>query len=146
MEEQWVFLAKVQSDQFQAAFERCWNTARTSDRLPDAPLGMPALVCAALSVEVGLKALLFAVGKDPGRQHNLAKLLTLLPQAVRDAITNEVSVDYPDFQEQLRNAADAFVRWRYFYESKEQININILFVGALGAAIQKQIGLTWVAA
>lgn len=51
-----------------AAFERRWNAARTYDRLlPDALLGMPALICAALSAEIGLKALLFAAGGNPGR-------------------------------------------------------------------------------
>ncbi len=146
MEEERVLLAKVQSEQLQAAFERCWNTAREYDRLPAAPLGMPALICAALSVEIGLKALLFEKGFDPGREHNLRKLLDRVPLSIRAKIVSEVSATYPDFEEQLTNAEVAFVRWRYFYESKDELNVNILFVGALGAAVQKQVGLQWSAA
>lgn len=146
LEAERVFLAKVQSDQLQAAFERCWNTPRCSDRLPDAPLGIPALICAALSAEIGIKALLFADGRDPGREHNLARLLELLTQATKSEIVEDVSASYSNFSEQLANAENAFVQWRYFYESKEELNINILFVGALGAAIQRQIDLKWVAA
>ena len=146
MEEHRVLLVKVQSEQLQAAFERCWNTERNYDRLPGAPLSMPALICAALSAEIGLKALLFAQGNDPGREHNLRKLLDKLPAPTKAAIVAEVSAAYANFDEQLANAEGAFVRWRYFYESTENININILFVGALGAAIQRQVGLQWVAA
>ena len=145
MEEHRILLAKVQSEQLQAAFERCWNTERHYDRLPSAPLGMPALICAALSAEVGLKALLFAQGSDPGREHNLRKLMDKLPATDKAAIVAEVSASYPDFDEQLANAEGAFVRWRYFYESTEEIKVDILFVGALGAAIQRRIGLPWVA-
>ena len=76
----------------------------------------------------------------------MAKLLGLLPQATRYAIVADVSVNYPDFPKQLANAENAFIRWRYFYEAREDLNINILFVGTLGAAIQNQIGLNWVAA
>lgn len=145
MEEQRVFLTKVQSDQLQAAFERRWNAARTYDRLPDAPLGMPALICAALSAEIDSKPCYSRLAAIPG-EHNLAKLLGLLPQATRYAIVADVSVNYPDFPKQLANAENAFIRWRYFYEAREDLNINILFVGTLGAAIQNQIGLNWVAA
>ena len=146
MEEERVLLAKVQSEQLQAAFERCWNTSREYDRLPTAPLGMPALICAALSVEIGLKALLFEKGLGPGREHNLRKLLNMLPSPTKATIISDVSATYPDFEDQLTNAEGAFVRWRYFYESRDELNVNILFVGALGAAVQKQIGLQWSAA
>jgi hypothetical protein len=146
MEDHRILLAKIQSEQLQAAFERCWNTDRHYDRLPDVSLGMPALICAALSAEIGLKALLFALGSNPGREHNLSNLLDALPSAMKATIIAEVTAAYPDFCTQLANAENAFVRWRYFYESKEEISVNILFVGALGAAIQKQVGLQWAAA
>lgn len=145
MEEHRIFLAKLQSEQLQAAFERCWNTDRHYDRLPGTPLAMPALICAALSAEIGLKALLFAGGAEPGREHNLSHLLSELPAHIRLAIVGEVSAAYTDFDAQLSNAEKAFVQWRYFYESKADININIKFVGALGAAIQRQVALQWTA-
>jgi len=70
----------------------------------------------------------------------------MLPPSNRAKIVAEVSATYPNFEDQLTNAEGAFVRWRYFYESKDELNVNILFVGALGAAVQKQVGLQWSAA
>lgn len=137
------FLAKIHAEQFQAAFERCWNAERSHDRIPEVPLGVPAIVCAALSVEIGLKALLLDSGIRPKREHNLERLLNALPKAIQLAIVEEVSVAYPDFACQLANAAEAFVQWRYFYDARQELNVNALFLGALGAAVQRQIGTEW---
>ncbi len=143
MNEHQLLLAKVQSQQFQAAFERCWNLERKYDVAPNFILGMPALICAAFGIEVGLKALLASFGVEQQREHNLRKLLNALPANVRSEIVADVTFSYPDYEVQLSNAERAFVVWRYFYESKEQIEVNILFVGALGAAVQKQVNLKW---
>ena len=143
MDKHRIFLAKLQSQQFQAAFERCWNLNRKHDVASDFILGITALVCAALGIEIGLKALLASFGTNPKRGHNLRRLLDALPANIRSEIIDEVTSSYPDFDVQLANAEKAFVTWRYFYESEEQIGVNILFVGALGAAIQKQVDLKW---
>ncbi|WP_169792251.1 HEPN domain-containing protein [Pseudohongiella spirulinae] len=143
MDEHRLLLAKVQSQQFQAAFERCWNLNREFDLAPEYILGMPALMCAALSIEIGLKSLLIESGTRPKKEHNLRLLLNALPPAIKAAIVDEVKAKYPDFQSQIANAEKAFVTWRYFYESEEHIEVNILFVGALGAADQKQLNLKW---
>lgn len=143
MDEHRLLLAKVQSQQFQAAFERCWNLDRKYDLAPDYILGIPALVCAALGIEIGLKSLLMSFGKQPKRGHDLKKLLDALPADLKSGIVDEVSGKFPDFDKQLLDAANAFVKWRYFYESEEHIEVNILFVGTLGAAVQKQVNLKW---
>lgn len=55
MDEHRLLLAKVQSQQFQAAYELCWNLEREFDIAPNLLLGIPALVCSTLGVEIGLK-------------------------------------------------------------------------------------------
>ena len=137
-------LAQIHATQLQAAFERCWNTpSREFDLLSDVSLGIPALICASLSVEIGLKAILRQCGIEPKREHDLAVLLEKLPPDIYAQIKVETLKRFPDFDVQLENAKKAFVDWRYFYEVENDMHINILFVGALGAAVQKAIGLKW---
>lgn len=139
-----LFLAQVHASQLQAAFERCWNTpSKEFDLISDVSLGIPALICASLSVEIGLKAILRKCGIEPQREHDLSILLKKLPTDIYAQIKAETLKSYPDFDAQLENAKKAFVNWRYFYETENDMNINILFVGTLGAAVQKIIGLEW---
>ena len=135
-------LAQTHASQLQAAFERCWNVPlKKFDILENVSLGIPALICASLSVEIGLKTLLRSFDIDPKREHDLEKLLAKLPPDIYAQIKAETLKSYPDFDVQLENAKEAFVNWRYFYEAEKDMHINILFVGALGAAVQKTIGL-----
>lgn len=46
----------------------------------------------------------------------------------------ELRTVFPDFDAQLEAANKAFVEWRYFFESKKPLNVNVLFIGGLASA------------
>ena len=60
---------------------------------PDQGLGMPALVCAALSAELALKELLNQRRISFKREHRLLELLKLLPQQDSDSIRADLAPD-----------------------------------------------------
>jgi hypothetical protein len=125
---------EIHANSFLRAYDRCMYPL-------DQGLGTPALICAALSAELGMKTILSKYGIGFGREHDLSKLLKLLPVAERDAIIAETSRSFSDFDAQLAKAAKAFVEWRYIYESKEPKELNIMFVGALAAAVNQRFSV-----
>ena len=124
--------AELHADSFLQAYRRCIDPAGQG-------LGTPALICAALSAELGLKAILSSNGISFGREHNLRKLLDLVPPDDRTRIVEIASESYAAFEEELTKAAMAFIEWRYIYESEGPKEVNVFFVGALANAINQRI-------
>jgi hypothetical protein len=102
-------------------------------------LGTPAIVCATLGAELSLKAILARHGIKWGREHSLKSLLGLVPPADRDAIIAQTRLAFPDFDAQLDKAANAFVDWRYVYESKLPKELNALFVTKFARAAAERL-------
>lgn len=124
-------LKELHADSFLRAYERCINPK-------DQGLSIPALICATLSAELGLKLLLCRNGRKK-RGHDLKMLMNALPVAERSAIVDQLRGKFSDWSDQLEKADTAFVNWRYFYESETLIEVNIHFVGALASAINARV-------
>lgn len=96
---------------------------------------VPAIVCAAFSVEVGFKAIILSEGgKASG--HALADLFTKLSPDIQDFIVQETGCDRAAFDSALVAVSSSFVNWRYVYE-QPSAQINIDFLSRLAAATQK---------
>jgi hypothetical protein len=122
---------EIHADSFLRAYERCINPA-------DQGLGTPALICAALAAELGLKLLLVRSGIEKNG-HDLKALLAALPAAESAAIVERLQEQFPDWPGQLDRASKAFVDWRYVYESEGPREVNIYFVGALASAVNARV-------
>lgn len=123
---------------FLRAYQRCMNP-------PDQGLGMPALMCAAFSVELGLKELLRQRNIAVEKQHKFTDLLKLLPQSDTSAIRAQLTPEWPDFDAQLAKADNAFVTWRYFFESPTPIEVNIKFDADFAGVVLGKVGGACVA-
>lgn len=138
MDDQLKILREFQAASFLRAYERCVNP-------PDQGLSNPAIVCAAFSAELGLKELLRQRGIAFEREHKLLKLLELLPPEELQAIRAELAAHWPDLDSQLANASNAFVVWRYFFESPGPIMVNSKFLAALAGVVLRKVGGACVA-
>ena len=91
------------------------------------------IVCLAFSVELAIKSLLMSAAQ-PAHGHRLDALFYELPQADQQAIMAEIGMEPQVLQEQLTVAANAFVEWRYIYESPGRHSINAAFLVAFSMA------------
>lgn len=104
---------------------------------------VPAIVCAAFSVEVGLKAIILAEGKE-AHGHHLDKLFAELSAESQRQITSAITVsDYPKregvvptFDDAIQKIRGAFVDWRYIHEKKDWMEIDYNFLLQLAEAVQ----------
>jgi len=133
MEDPLKILREFQAAEFLRAYERCVEH-------PDRTLGNPAIVCAAFSAELGLKELLRQRSISFGKQHRLLELLELLPKEDSNAIRSELAAHWPDLERQMADANNAFVVWRYFFESPGPISVNSKFLAALAGVILRRVG------
>lgn len=80
----------------------------------------PFVVNHVFAMEMLLKALAAAHSSKAARHHNLAKLYAQLPAAARKAIDSAIAKRPPPagytLETVLRNLAESFVRWRYFFD------------------------------
>ncbi|WP_162179188.1 HEPN domain-containing protein [Chromobacterium haemolyticum] len=89
---------------------------------------VPAIVCAAFSVEVGLKALIFKeTGHECKREHKIASLFEKLPNVRQEEIRSLLVEKYNDINEKMKGISNAFVEWRYVYE-KDYTEIDSTFL------------------
>ncbi|MDO9623161.1 MAG: hypothetical protein Q7J46_04165 [Pseudomonas sp.] len=98
---------------------------------------VPAIVCAAFSIELGLKSLVYKESNiECKREHKLEALFKKLLPSTQAAIVQELNMQPNEFNEQISLASNAFVDWRYVYE-KSSISINFEFLKALASAVEK---------
>ena len=71
---------------------------------------------------------------QPAHGHRLDELFYELPQADQQAIMAEIGMEPQVLQEQLTVAANAFVEWRYIYESPGRHSINAAVLVAFSMA------------
>jgi len=104
--------------------------------LPDGQFEMlvaPAAVCAALSAEIGLKAIILKEGRT-ARGHVISDLFGSVSNISQDAIVKEVGLPRKQFERLLAVHSEAFVEWRYAYES-DKLYVDFSFLTALASAI-----------
>jgi hypothetical protein len=125
--------ARMTSTAFLEAYHRCMAEGTSTGR--SEMMFVPAIVCAAFSAEVGIKALLLQAGKS-ARGHDLVKLFNRLPDATQLEIFTRMEMEAVDFAAHLNHIRDAFREWRYIYEFTDERFINVLFVAKLASAIR----------
>ena len=122
--------ARMTSTAFLEAYRRCMDETTSSTEA----MFIPALICAAFSAEVGIKALLLQSGK-PAKGHDLLKLFNSLPAATKFEIFSNMRMEAPEFAANLRHIRDAFKDWRYMYEFNDERFISIAFVANFASAV-----------
>jgi hypothetical protein len=100
------------------------------------PAFIPAVVCAAFSSEVGLKAILLGEGK-PATGHNLCPLFERLSSESQAAIIRNIGYERERFEADLLAANDAFTKWRYVYEEEGSRRVSGQFLLLLASATHK---------
>ena len=96
---------------------------------------VPAIVCIAFSIELGLKELARIEGKNL-RGHKLADLFNKLSSDRQARLVAAAGYTRGVFDLALREATDVFVDWRYVYE-EEHSEANLGFLQAFAGAVQK---------
>ena len=120
--------ARQLSAAFSEASERCLTERPCGDETLAIVL-VPGIVCAALSIELGFKAMIMEDGKI-AKGHNLLKLFHRLGPWSQNAIVHSVGLDRKSFENELAEMSEAFVQWRYVYEYDE-VKISIGFLDKL---------------
>ena len=124
--------ARMTSTAFLEAYRRCMDETIPSGK--SEAMFIPALVCAAFSAEVGLKALLLQAGKA-ARGHDLVKLFNRLPGEFQTDIFGRMGMDASQFAANLNHVREAFKDWRYMYEFNDERSISIAFVANFAIAV-----------
>jgi len=131
--------AKSSSRAFQLASERC-KEQRLLESGQVVFLAVPAIVCEAFAIELGLKALIMRrSGSAKVKGHNLAELFGKLIASERMSLINTVGLAEVDFRKKLVAVSTAFEEWRYVYEASTQKAVNTQFLGSLSVAVQAML-------
>jgi hypothetical protein len=101
-------------------------------------LVVPAVVCAAFSIELGFKALVLRAGGSVSG-HNLKELFSALEPSTQQLIFAAVGIaEEEEFYSSLEAESKAFVEWRYIHE-RESASANTEFLSKLSKATQDAI-------
>ena len=109
---------------FDLAADRC-SESRPLGENQFQMLAVPAIVCRAFAAEVGLKALILDAGRT-AHGHDLAALFRQLPENLQGSLIATVRLSQNQFHAELDGIAQAFVEWRYVFETDTAINLNFL--------------------
>ena len=129
--------ARNSSKSFQSAFGRCMEPRHSGPQQVQVLL-VPAVVCAAFSIELGFKTLLLA-NNSAANGHALDRLFRRLAEGNRDAIMRRVGLDEATFDKSIAAVANAFVDWRYLYEKTGDVHLDLDFLRRLASATQEEI-------
>ncbi|WP_129139611.1 hypothetical protein [Modicisalibacter coralii] len=129
--------AKNSSRSFHLACQRTLEQRQTSHGQVEI-LMVPGVVCAAFSIELGIKAIALGEGTQP-TGHKLDKLFGTLSAPEQDAIKESIGLPNTDFQKELEAAAGAFEEWRYIYEGTETVSANLQFLQRFSSAVQSRL-------
>jgi hypothetical protein len=120
-----------QAQGFLEAFRRCDPELELYD---GSLIATPALVCAAFSVEVGLKLLLTRCGRA-AKGHDIFKLYRRLPRHLQFQIRHGTTYARREFVKEFLKARNAFIEWRYVYESQDVLVVSVIFLGRLAKTV-----------
>jgi hypothetical protein len=119
---------------FLLASRRCMES-RPLHHGQEEMLAIPGIVCLAISIEIGLKAIILSEGGSSSG-HKLDKLFEKISDDTQNMIIQEVGLDQTQFAKSLSLASDTFVEWRYIYE-QGYTQVDVQFLNNLANAIQK---------
>jgi hypothetical protein len=128
-----MFMGSVGRDFMETAVRAYKGYAPSGQPLLTLPI--PLVVCYAFASEVNLKLILLKSGKKV-RGHKLKSLYELLPLEIKDEVESKVKIGSIVFYKELARISDAFVDWRYIYESDNR-SLNLIFIGQFATEIQR---------
>ena len=123
-----------QAHNFKLAAERC-NIMIELPKSIDGDfqwLLIPYIVNASLACELYLKSIIEGGKKEPPKTHKLYELFSLISKEIQDEIKK--GVENESFDDNLKQASDYFIKWRYVYEEikkNEPFNANLDFIRKL---------------
>jgi len=105
---------------------------------------IPSTVILALSIELGIKALLYKKDNNLTKGHKIDELYSKLDQYRKDRISkytcSHLKIDDNKFSELFLKNNSTFIDWRYFFEKDN--NVDYGFLGHLNDAIQNELLIT----
>jgi hypothetical protein len=114
------------SKEFHRGYELCFGNGLPADNgLKNALI--PAVVCLAFSIELGLKSILLGCNK-PSEGHKFVELFNKLPNEIKAEIESLVPSNGNEFSHRLAAVSNAFVEWRYIFEESGYHSIDIEFM------------------
>jgi hypothetical protein len=132
-DKQLMFMGSVGRDFMETAVRAYKGYAASGQPLLTLPI--PLVVCYAFASEVNLKLILLKYGTKV-RGHKLKALYELLPSEIKVEIKSKVRIGDMVFDKELGRISEAFVEWRYVYES-DQKSLNLIFIGQFATEIQR---------
>lgn len=124
---------KISSD-FLIAANRAAEIQIIDDHFQDAKV--PAIVCAAFSIELGLKS---AIHKESGtehkNEHKIFNLFEKLSTGKKEEISKVLGIDLEELKVKVSGISNAFVEWRYVYE-RDRTEIDFTFLFNFAKAVQ----------
>ena len=97
---------------------------------------VPYVVNASFACELYLKALLFNEDNGPTQGHDLSKLYESLSEEVKNKVLkNPCFKGDNEFLKKLEDAKSLFCDWRYCFEHKKPINVDIIFLENLALVL-----------
>lgn len=128
---------------FHEAGNRCYRNEPSiiSPKTGEVFLGAPCIVCYAFSIELYLKlASYLLLGKYDMREHKLGVLFRNLPKDIREKIEDHYEIIHPrmvwSVEQELAEASDAFVDWRYIHE-KMSVEADPENLARIGTALHR---------
>ena len=122
------------SSAFLIAAKRSAETRIIGERFEAALV--PAIVCAAFSIELGLKSLIHKESNiECKKEHKLGVLFNKLSPTAQAKIAQIIKMPLTNLTEEINSVSNAFVDWRYVYE-KPSLSINLGFLTDLAAAVE----------
>jgi len=129
-----------QATEFLEASHRCMD-ARVVDGL-FASASVPQIVCAAFSVELGLKSILIMETQAKPDGHKLVDLFRKISTDSKAHIQKAVPIPtYPktilpqNFESVLKVVSTAFVDWRYSCEGLQDLEADVGFLTSLARSV-----------
>jgi len=108
----------VASSFFMAA-DRCFEKHKNEDKTFQMPL-VPAVVCTAFGIELGMKSILSQEGKKV-TGHELKKLFIKLSSESKNELSELMDMPESELRKKIITISKVFVEWRYIYEKNQAI-------------------------
>ena len=121
------------STEFLVAANRASETKVVNDLFQVAMV--PGIVCAAFSIEIGLKAVVHReTGRKASSTHKLDALFEEVSSDTQNKVANMLGMNLLALKEKLIGIGNAFVEWRYVYES-DSVAIDHTFLFGVANAV-----------
>lgn len=104
-------------------------------------ISIPTVVLLGITIELGLKALIYKEKSIMNKTHNLKTLYDSLDpdrqKIISEYTCEKNKINKIEFSDKLSKYSIAFVEWRYFFEKDN--NVNFAFLSSLNNAVQQEI-------